>query len=68
MTRITLYDPGMASKSLEFVSEDSALASFTKGAYNLYTDALITTGNKVTHIASRDVGERAWTIKKRVAK
>lgn len=65
MTRINLYDPGMTAKSLDFDTEGEALASFVPGAYKTYTDALISTNGKVTHIAKRVVGDDTWNIKVR---
>ncbi len=65
-TTIHLYDPGMKPKTEEFPTEEEALASFdAKRAHYPYTDALIKTDSRVTHVGKRELGENTWSVRAR---
>lgn len=63
MTHLSLYDPGMVSKKVEYDSPEAAIQALQSGLYPHYTDANIVTDGRTTHVASREVGEKLWTVK-----
>jgi hypothetical protein len=68
-TKLHLYDPGMDAKTVEFETVEAALHSLGEpDAHKPYTDALVSTGGRVTHTAKRPVGEAAWAVKERPLK
>lgn len=65
MIQLNLYDPGMAAITAHHETLAAAVEALQKGAYPNYTDALLSQGGRITHIASRQVGETQWTVKER---
>ncbi len=65
MTRLSLYDPGMQPKKVEYDSSEVAIQALQSGIYPHYTDATLITNGRTTHVAHRVVGEKLWTIKER---